>query len=104
MATSKDLYGLYDLGGDGTILYSNDGACRPSARPELVGRNFFEDVSGFDNMPVFACSFIRLSGAARQSIALFWIRIREMPGAKRRFIWPVHLKMTITRRMSVSCL
>lgn len=57
MANSTDLYGLYDLGGDGTILYSHDGACRPSARPELVGRNFFDDVTGFDNMPDFRLQF-----------------------------------------------
>lgn len=57
MANSTDLYGLYDLGGDGTILYSHDGACRPSSRPELVGRNFFDDVTGFDNMPDFRLQF-----------------------------------------------
>ena len=57
MANSTNLYGLYDLGDDGTILYSHDGACRPSARPELVGRNFFEDVSGFDNIPDFRLQF-----------------------------------------------
>lgn len=57
MANSMDLYGLYDLGDDGTILYSHDGSCQPTVRPELVGRNFFEDVSGVDNMPDFRLQF-----------------------------------------------
>ncbi len=57
MANSMDLYGLYDLGDDGTILYSHDGACQPSIRPELVGRNFFDDAAGFDNMPDFRLQF-----------------------------------------------
>ncbi len=57
MANSTDLYGLYDLGDDGTILYSHDGTSRPSTRPELVGRNFFEDVSGFADFPDFRLQF-----------------------------------------------
>lgn len=57
MANSTDFYGLYDLGGDGTILYSHDDACRPASRPELVGRNFFEDLSPVADIPDFRLHF-----------------------------------------------
>ena len=57
MGNSTNFYGLYELRDDGTILYSHDGAGQPSVRPELVGQNFFEDISGFENIRDFRLYF-----------------------------------------------
>ena len=48
---SADLFGLYELSDDGTILYSRsrseDGLREPTS--EVIGRDFFHDIARFDN-------------------------------------------------------
>ena len=46
-----EVFGLYELADDGTILYSrprgNDGLHQP--KPEVVGQDFFRDIVGCQN-------------------------------------------------------
>ncbi len=50
--TSADVFGLYELADDGTILYSRprneEGLHPPTA--SAIGRDFFRDIAPFDNI------------------------------------------------------
>jgi hypothetical protein len=54
-----EVFGLYELANDGTILYSrprgNDGLHQP--KPEVVGQDFFRDIVGCKNREDFRRHF-----------------------------------------------
>ena len=49
-----ELFGLFELSDEGTVLYSRCAAARSTERlSENVGRNFFDDVAPFENTDEF---------------------------------------------------
>src|SRR5215212_6985769 len=47
--THSDIFGLYELSGDGTVLYSRGRGERDPAEP-VVGRDFFHEIAPFENV------------------------------------------------------
>lgn len=49
--SNADFFGLYELSGDGTVLYSRsrDGAGLKQPTREVVGQDYFHDIARFEN-------------------------------------------------------
>ena len=69
LMTAQELLGLFELDAAGKVLYyRNDSAGEPGrTSPDIVGRNFYNDVAGFENVEEFrrcVTEFIRSATAA----------------------------------------
>src|ERR1043165_725136 len=69
MMTAQELLGLFELDAAGKVLYYRmDSTGEPSGMsPDLVGRNFYNEVAGFENVEEFrrcATEFTRSATAA----------------------------------------
>lgn len=57
LLAEQNLFGLFELDDAGTVLYSRiepDGETRTVAPvPDVAGRNFYEEVAGFENVEEF---------------------------------------------------
>jgi len=55
MMTAQELLGLFELDDAGKVLYYRmDSAGEPSGTlPDIVGRNFYNEVAGFENVEEF---------------------------------------------------
>jgi hypothetical protein len=52
--TQPEVFGLFELSDEGTVLYSRAATPRSTERlPETVGRNFFDEVAPFENTEEF---------------------------------------------------
>jgi hypothetical protein len=49
---TPDIFGLYELSGDGTVLYSRGRGERDPSEPSepVVGRDFFHEIAPFENV------------------------------------------------------
>lgn len=53
-SVQPEIFGLFELSDEGTVLYSRADAPRAAERsPENVGRNFFDEVAPFENTEEF---------------------------------------------------
>lgn len=51
---TEDLYGLFELDNLGTVLYSrHEQAGKRDGRPDMAGRNFYDDIVPFENVDEF---------------------------------------------------
>ena len=60
--TQNDIFWIFELEDDGTVLHSSFHSVEAAADPllsGLVGRNFFDDMSGFDDISEFQRHFKR---------------------------------------------
>ena len=60
--TQNDIFWIFELEDDGTVLHSSFHSMEAAADPllsGLVGRNFFDDMSGFDDISEFQRHFKR---------------------------------------------
>jgi len=49
-----EVFGLFELSDEGTVLYSRSAAAQSAQpSPEIVGRNFFDEVAPFENTEEF---------------------------------------------------
>lgn len=57
--TSKDLGGLFELDAEGMVYYSRLRRNRElfETEPDVVGRNFFDEIAGFENVDEFRRRF-----------------------------------------------
>ena len=65
--SNDDVFGLYELSSDGTVLYSRarreDGLKEPA--PEVIGRDFFRDIARFENTGTLRHHFRRFLSDGR---------------------------------------
>lgn len=69
--THSEVFGLYELSGDGTVLYSRSRGARGLARPsdEFVGRDYFHEIAPFENIADLRRHFRRFFTDKRASDA-----------------------------------
>lgn len=59
--TAADLFGVFELDSSGTVLYygARDKSRQLESKTNLIGRNFFEEITAFENAPEFQRRFKR---------------------------------------------
>lgn len=91
MEVSEGTFGLFELSGDGTVLYSRAGrSTYESGEPlDIIGRDFFREVAQFDNKEDLRRQFRSFLVSSRPADSFgFECEYREMS---------VKTKITMTR-------
>ena len=67
--TTGNVFGLYELSGDGTVLYSRArmGGRLADPAPDVVGQDFFHDIARFENINDLRSHFRRFITGGRSA-------------------------------------
>ncbi len=92
-----ELFGLYELALDGTVLFykANAGNDSPTMSAGLVGRNFFTEIANFENVAEFRRRFENFI-EGRQSVDNFTVKDSRCESQK-------HLRVMLVRLGEAGC-